>query len=190
MQVRAFIVGAVVGPTALALMGLIFALGGFVPVGATHKDSALTQWLLHSTYQQSVARKASAVTVPNPLQNQQRVLEGARSFQQMCSGCHTPPGAEETAASLGLNPPAPELEQLLKNRTPAEAFVVLRDGVRMSGMAAFGPTHSEQQLWQLVAFLEQMTGASAAEYETLIEQAEQAERAKAPEGHEGHNHAH
>jgi mono/diheme cytochrome c family protein len=187
MKVRAFIIGALVGPIILALLGLILALGGFIPVGATHEDSGVTQWLLHSTYQQSVARKATSVSVPDTLDQRDQVLEGARSFQQMCSGCHTPPGEKATVTSQGLNPPPPELEELLENRTPAEASVVLRDGVRMSGMPAFGPTHSEKQLWALVAFLNRMAGAPAKAYKSLIEQAE---REKVPAGHDGHDHAH
>jgi hypothetical protein len=97
------------------------------------------------------------------------------------------------------------MNTLLEHRSPAEAFVVIRDGVRMSGMAAFGPTHDDSELWTLVAFLKDMAGASASEYRERMKAALTAsgdghdhahagnntpESPNAPAGHEGHNHAH
>jgi mono/diheme cytochrome c family protein len=206
MSFRSFLVGAIAGPLVLALLALILTLGGFVPVAATHEDSELMQWWLHSTYQQRVARKASQVTAPDNLANDALIEEGARSFTSMCRGCHTPPGERTTAVSEGLNPPAPDMNTLLEHRRPTEAFVVIRDGVRMSGMPAFGPSHEEDQLWALVAFLEAMAGADARSFQTLIRQAKQNATAddghdhahmgdsgndgEAPPGHEGHDHAH
>lgn len=205
MQVKAILLGAIAGPVVLLILALILTLGGFVPVAATHEDNAITQWWLHSTYQQSVARKASAVKVPDNLDKDTVILKGAGNYRSMCRVCHTAPGASATALSQGLNPPAPDMNTLLEHRSPAEAFVVIRDGVRMSGMATFGPTHGDRELWALVAFLKDMAGASASEYRERLEAAPSQsgdghdhahagdntpESSKAPPGHEGHEHAH
>jgi hypothetical protein len=52
----------------------------------------------------------------------------------------------------------------------------------MTGMPARGATHSDGELWALVAFIERLPGLSAADYRRLLERA-------AAEGHE-HHHAH
>ena len=151
-------------------------------------------------------REAGAVSVPATLGKRELVLQGARNFTSMCRGCHTPPGEPATAVSQGLNPPAPDMNTLLEHRSPAEAFVVIRDGVRMSGMAAFGPTHEAQELWALVAFLDTMKGNDGDTYRQLVEAAKKNAsaddghdhahtgdgdtRTEVPAGHEGHDHEH
>jgi hypothetical protein len=39
----------------------------------------------------------------------------------------------------------------------------------MTGMPAFAPTHSDREIWDVVAFLWQLPGMSASEYRSLIE---------------------
>ena len=147
-----------------------------------------------------------AVSVPDTPKQPDQVLWCARNFTSMCRGCNTPPGQPAAALTRGLNPSAPELGALLRQRSPVEAFVLIRDGVRMTGMGAFGPSHEAEELWSLVSFLGAMSGSDGDTYESLVREAKQhgagadghdhahsgdgGSDTQAPPGHEGHDHAH
>ena len=162
-----------------------FIYSGVFNVAATWEEPRPIAWLLHSTYANSVAARANDIQVPEDLGSREQVLQGARNFVAMCSGCHTPPGLSETPGSAGLNPPPPDLTEIIPHRTQAEAFWVIKNGVRMTGMPAFGPTHDDAELWALVAFLDQMSDATPEAYATLVAQAKR----NAP-ADDGHDHRH
>ena len=42
----------------------------------------------------------------------------------------------------------------------------------MSGMPAFGPTHDEEELWAMVAFVKRIPNIQAKEYEAMVREAE------------------
>ena len=69
----------------------------------------------------------------------------------------------------GLYPQAPDLAQAANTWTPAELYVIVKRGIRMSGMPAWEPTHSGDQLWELVAFLKVLPTMPAAEYQGAVE---------------------
>lgn len=158
---------------------------GLFNVAATWEDSPPIAWLLHSTYANSVAARSDEIRVPENLGSREQMLQGARSFVAMCSGCHTPPGQSATPVAQGLNPPPPDLAEIIPHRTPVEAFWVIKNGVRMTGMAAFGPTHKDDELWALTAFLQEMSDATPEAYNTLVAQAKRTAPAD-----DDHNHRH
>lgn len=179
-----YVIGAVAGLVLAMTLALVVSLGGWVDVGAIRPDPPPVAWWLHTSYEQAVVRRAADIRVPDTLDDPASVLAGARAFDQMCSICHTPPGLSPTVQSEGLNPAPPQLSRMLSRRTPAQAFWVIGSGVRMTGMPAFGPSHSDAQLWQLVAFLKQAAGMDAAGYAQIQQQARQL-----PAG-DGHHHRH
>lgn len=184
---KRFMRGFLVAIVGLVSVVLILMLGGFINIGARDQDPALFAWLLHTAYEQSVARSAASIEVPENLDASSRVLQGAHNFREMCIACHTPPGKSATPVNQGLNPAPPDLADLMQNRTLAEAFWVIQNGVRMTGMAAYGPTHKDEELWALVSFLQRMQGASPQTYEAIMTEAlEQAPT----DGDHGHRHSH
>jgi mono/diheme cytochrome c family protein len=179
-----YLIGAVVGLALAMTLAFTVSRGGWVNVGAQWPDPPPLAWWLHTSYEKAVARRAADIRAPDDLDDPASVLAGARAFEEMCSICHTPPGLSPTVQSQGLNPAPPQLSRMLSRRTPAQAFWVIQNGVRMTGMPAFGPSHSDAQLWQLVAFLKQAAGMDAAGYAQIQEQVRQR-----PAG-DGHHHRH
>ena len=182
---RNLFIGSIASLILLGVIGVAVSLSGAVNVAAINKDAKPVAWFLHSTYANSVASRSADIPVPKNLKNEQQILQGARNYLAMCSGCHTPPGLSKTPVAQGLNPAPPNLAELIPHRTPAEAFWVIKNGVRMTGMPAFGPTHKDEELWALVAFLEASSDTTPAAYENLIAQAKQSAPAS-----DGHDHRH
>src|SRR5262245_52440788 len=67
-------------------------------------------------------------------------IKGASEYAEMCSGCHLAPGMKRTQISQGLYPCAPELRRG-SALTPAEQFWIIKHGVKMTAMPAWGVTH-------------------------------------------------
>ena len=162
--------------------GLAFMYSGLADVAATSPDWALTRWVLSTTMEKSVARHAWGITPPDFLDGADHVREGARDYDAMCADCHGAPGVEPGVVGRGLNPEPPRLAEEPDGWRPEEIFWIVAHGVRMTGMPAFGPTHSDEELWDLVALLKHLPRMPRDEYRALV----------APRGPDdrGHRHSH
>ena len=75
----------------------------------------------------------------------------------MCVSCHGAPGVDASEAGDGLNPPAPDLTlPRVQKRTDGELFWLVQNGIRMTGMPAFGTTHKDEEIWKIVAFVRRL----------------------------------
>ena len=45
---------------------------------------------------------------------------------------------------------------------------MIQNGIRMTGMPAFGPTHTDEQIWNIVAFLRRMHELSPEQYAQMV----------------------
>jgi mono/diheme cytochrome c family protein len=52
-----------------------------------------------------------------------------------------------------LYPAAPQLPHVGTQYSEPELYWIVKHGVRMTGMSAYGPFYSEKELWSLAAFL-------------------------------------
>ena len=175
--------------TLIVLTGaaVVIIAGGYVKVSAAGSESSLLRWVLHTAYEKAVAEQAATVSVPPDLSSAAKMRQGADSFDSMCAGCHTPPGQASTAVHTGLNPQPPELRELMHRLSPAEAFWVIDNGVRMTGMPAFGESHDDEQLWALVAFIDTARTYSGDDYRAAVEAARSVPDSG---GHGDHAHRH
>ena len=160
----------------LVLVVLAIGLGAFVAsgiynMGADDPHYKPTLMMLTQMRERSIDTRAGNLQVPN-LDDPARIKQGAANFNSMCSGCHIPPGGEATEISQGLYPSPPKLSELAKVE-PAHAFWVIKHGLKMSGMPAWGVTMYDSALWDMVAALPKISKMSPAEYKTLVEGVEE-----------------
>ncbi|MDE2135684.1 MAG: cytochrome c [Alphaproteobacteria bacterium] len=118
----------------------------------------------------SVAVRARDVQVPSDLGAPKRISTGAGLYNEMCSGCHLAPGMKKTEISQGLYPSAPELS-CGTDLTPGEEFWVVKHGIKMSGMAAWGKTHNDTLIWDMVAFVRKLPTLSPTQYQAVVKSA-------------------
>lgn len=171
-MLRRLLPGILAGWVLAVVAGLVVVWAGVPNVAAGWRDPPPLQWLLRTAYERSVARRANDAVVPAAVGDPDQALAGARAFDEMCVICHTPPGQEPTEQSVGLNPAPPRLTELARRRTPAQAYWVMKNGVHMTAMPAFGPTHTDAELWQLVAFVQRARNLDAAGYDAMLSRAE------------------
>jgi mono/diheme cytochrome c family protein len=161
----------------LALIGLlaivaaigaaVFLFGGYFSVGATADDPAIVNWALVKVRAASIARHATdapAVALENPAV----IRAGARAFSQRgCTNCHGGPGVEWAKFSEGLNPDPPDLKEVVGERTPAQLFWVIKNGIKMTGMPSFGKIEvPDAEIWSIAAFLKKLPTVSDEDFKT------------------------
>src|SRR5665213_107917 len=145
---------AFVAVAALTLAGFagIIIYAGVYDIGADAPHMAPTYWLLEQVRERSIAVRAHGIRAPADLGDPKRIAAGAGLYADMCSGCHLAPGMERTEISQGLYPAAPQLA-LRTGRSAAQEFWIIKHGVKMTGMAAWGRTHNDMLIWDMVAFI-------------------------------------
>ncbi len=75
---------------------------------------------------------------------------------------------KRTEISRGLYPRAPELRRGT-NLTPAEEFWVVKHGIKLTGMPAWGVTHNN--VWDVVAFMRKLPDLSPEQYQSIVKSA-------------------
>ena len=143
----------VVFTVALALVfGVLFVVSGLYDVAAAKPPGGLEKAVARLTMNRSVARRAGKTA--NPLAGPDAIRAGLAHYREMCVFCHGAPGVDASEAGEGLNPPAPDLTiESVQHRTDGELFWIVQNGIRMTGMPAFGGTHKDAEIWKIVAFL-------------------------------------
>ena len=137
-----------------------FFLFGFAPIG-----HSLGAFLGRHVF--GVRRHAPKVA--NPLaRSPAAVAAGLVLFRTHCVACHGAPGVDPTEAGASLNPPAPGLTAArVQARSDGELKWIVSNGIRMTGMPAFGASRSEGEVWQLVAALRRLPKLSSEERHML-----------------------
>lgn len=168
----------------LLILGAIgaaaFVYFGLFDTAADVPHSPVVYSLLDTVRQRSVAVRASDIPVP-PLNDPKMIADGAEHYREMCTGCHLAPGVTESEIRAGLYPQPPDLTRR-RQTSPAEMFWTIKHGIKMSAMPAWGATHDNQAIWNIVAFLQELPGMTPEHYAALTH---------APAGgEEGHRHHH
>jgi hypothetical protein len=65
----------------------------------------------------------------------------------------------------GLYPRPPNLTRFAPD--PAESFWIIKHGLKLTAMPAWGKSHDDQKIWAMVAFLQKQPKMSASEYRAL-----------------------
>ena len=152
----------------VAAVGGIYA--GLYNIAADVPHTQPVYWLLETARERSVTARARDIVVPKDLDDANRISKGAGEYAEMCSGCHLAPGMKRTEISQGLYPRAPELRRKT-DLTPAEQFWIVKHGVKMTGMPAWGVTHEDELLWDVVAFVRKLPELTPEQYEALVKNA-------------------
>lgn len=160
----------------------------------------------------ALARRLRSALVPaaaqearNPLALDQRVLaEGRAHFADHCATCHANDGSGDTALGRSLYPRAPDMRgPATQALSDGEIFYIIENGVRLTGMPAWGGAGKPEESWKLVHFIrhlpaltpeeragmELLNPRSPDEWRELQEEADFLKgkgSAPAPRGHSGH----
>lgn len=149
---RAFLVGIIVAVILIFAGGYYLLKQGYVDFSADHEPSHAEMHLAMAAVDASTDRNAPQVK--NPLTaNEDTLVAGAKLFMDHCAGCHGLPSNPDTQFGRSFNPPVPQFFKEAPDMPENQNFYIIQHGIRWTGMPAWNKTLSDQQIWQIVAFL-------------------------------------
>ena len=107
----------------------------------------------------SIALPAEAKEKRNPLADSDEVLaEGLAHWADHCAACHANDGSGQATMGRNMYPPAPDMRlDSTQELTDGELFYIIQNGIRLTGMPAWGgsgdASHNDQDSWKLVRFI-------------------------------------
>ena len=165
-EVRLLLTGAIAMFIVAAAVAAIVALSGLYNVAADAPHFEATKALIAGIRERSVESRLGGINVP-PLADAHMIADGASDYDAMCTACHLAPGMGENEMRPGMNPKPPILWKM-RNTDPREQFWIIKHGIKMTGMPAWGVTHNDAEIWNMVAFLQKLPSLSSAQYKAIV----------------------
>ena len=102
-----------------------------------------------------LAVPASAQTQSNPFRATPDMLaEARRHFADHCAGCHANDGSGNTAMGQNLYPKSPDMRlSATQQLSDGELYYMIHNGIRFTGMPAWGAEGQDDDSWKLVLFI-------------------------------------
>ncbi len=158
--------------TVLAVLAawLGVAYSGVYNVAASDPHADAIRWTLDIAMHRSVARRADgAVSLPER-PSRDLLAAGAGLYAETCVYCHGAPGQDPAQWTRGMRPEAAHLADAASEWTAEEIHWIVDNGIRMTGMPAFGSYHSPEEIVALTAFVSALPGLTAEDYARLTDQ--------------------
>ena len=155
LTLRHFIAAAILVAIGVPIVVFAYVKSGIFDVAAAKPHSRLVEWVTHETMINSIKRRAPDVALPDEVSVSQ-AKRGFCAYETHCVACHGAPAVAREQWVNGLNPEAPYLLDATHLWKPRELEWIVRNGIKMTGMPAWRDTLSEQQIDDVVAYLEAM----------------------------------
>lgn len=159
---------AIAGVSAAVCVG---AIGGIVVRGVSARDAP-------TAVEAVVARTLRRLAIPlrereslNPVVPTAEILTRARRhFADHCASCHGNDGSAARTIGQWMYPRAPDMRAAeTQSLTDGELYWIIRNGIRLTGMPAWGNPDTEPDLesWGLVHWLRRLPVATEEEIEEM-----------------------
>lgn len=152
----------------VVVLPLIVLATGVINMAATNDPGSLEKSL--ATFAVNRSMTVRAPNTENPFEgDSEAVASGLSHYAGMCVRCHGGPGVQPEEFAQGLNPPAPLLDRAAEKYSAGDLFWITKHGIRMTGMPAFGETHSDDDIWKIVAFVNELPKLTAQQKDELAQ---------------------
>ncbi|MEO7049715.1 MAG: cytochrome c [Ferruginibacter sp.] len=131
---------------------IVYIYSGTYNISQLTPHNAITKWVINTTKEHSINKRLKVIQVP-PMNDSAMLAEGFSHYNEMCVSCHGGPGIAPADLAKGLYPTPPKFYKSEDLPDTAEAFWIIKNGIKMTSMPAFGPTHSDEKIWAITDFL-------------------------------------
>ncbi len=177
-----YVLTVVIAAVVVGAGALLYAWSGAYNIAATEPHWGITSSFIEMLRDRSIEVRSEDIGGP---------ARGALDFgnaavshyHEMCRYCHGAPGYRASEYAEGLYPSPPDMTtgHIQEEWGDGAIFWIAKHGIKMTGMPAFGPTHTDEDLWELVALVDRIPEMSQVRYQRLVREA--ASEMKAENGH-------
>lgn len=162
-MLRGFVLGVLLTVLAIAGYGYFVVTSGDVPAAAAGaKPFPLEGWVAITSLRANLSRYAPKGPNPVPL-TEANLLSAINIYGRNCAICHGTANGEESAIAKGEYPKPPQFgshsepgSHSMSDHPQGHTFWIIKNGIRLTGMPAWQGALSDQQIWSLALFLNQM----------------------------------
>jgi mono/diheme cytochrome c family protein len=151
-----FLLGLFLGVLILPVLAFLYIRSGYVPVATAAPPFPMERTLVGAALHARISReapKSPSASAPQP--TPENLMEGAKLYREYCAVCHGVKGAAPTPTALGMYPPPPQLflKKGVTDDPVGETYWKVSNGIRLTGMPAYGQSLSDTQIWQISQML-------------------------------------
>ena len=130
---------------------------------AREQPTAVEAFVARTT--RRLATPASMKNAHNPFTATPEVLvEASTHFADHCATCHANNGSGQTTIGQNMYPKPPDMRQRqTQELTDGEIYSIIHNGIRLTGMPAWGEAENDQESWKLVLFIRHLPKLTAEE---------------------------
>lgn len=147
------------------LAGIGYLVAGGYNIAATERHWDITYEALELMRDRSIA--AHSEELKNPLPTD--VDDYIAHYHDTCRVCHGAPGVSPAEFTGGLYPKPPTLykTETHENWSDGEIVWIIANGIKMTAMPAFGPSHGVSEIHGLTGFVRKLPNMDDAAYRQL-----------------------
>ncbi len=148
---RYLVIFALVIILPIAALGVL-ALTGHLSFRATATPSWIETAIASRAVDAYLDREARGMK--NPLKPTDEVLlAGVKTYKNNCAGCHGSPGKASEWGTKNFYPPVPQFADEPPDMPPPQMFLVVKHGIRYTGMGGWNGVAKDEEIWTVVTFL-------------------------------------
>jgi mono/diheme cytochrome c family protein len=160
----------------LILLAIVIAFIGYgtavIRTGFSARGTPSTFEKLAATTVRELAVPSNYRKLHNPFPDSaENIQAGMEHFSDHCATCHSNDGSGDTMFGKGMYPKPPDMRRAeTQNKSDGELYYIIENGVRLSGMPAFGEEHgagADVDTWKLVLFLRHLPNLNAKELKRM-----------------------
>lgn len=149
---RNFILGIIATILALLVVGLGAGYLGFLPTDASSNPPAIESRIGSQILDASMEHHAPRESNPQPATDD-NLISGMKVYTMNCAICHGTLDLKPSPLEHSLYPPPPQLILNPPNAPEWHVYYAVRTGIRYTGMPAWDKALSNEEMWQVTAFL-------------------------------------
>ena len=159
---KGIIAGIILTLLAGLLGAYLFVATGCMPANADGTPPALEKWMARASLRATLNREAPKGDNPQKLTDA-NLIAGIKLYAANCAACHGASDGEASNIAKGLYQHAPQLmKHGVEDDPEGKIYWFIKHGVRLTGMPAFSPTLTEDEIWQVTLFLKHMDSLTPA----------------------------
>jgi mono/diheme cytochrome c family protein len=120
--------------------------------GARQKPGAIERTVANRIVVRWVRRNAGS-TINSLAPTPANLVMGLHEYEEHCSVCHGADGSGHDRFDADFYPPVPDLTQRARKRSDSELYFIISNGIRDTGMPAFGKNHSPDDIWRTILWV-------------------------------------
>jgi mono/diheme cytochrome c family protein len=151
----------------------IYIASGAYDISQLTPHNALTKSIISMTTHGSINKRMKENEVPADIKDTSLIVLGFKHYNEMCTGCHGAPGEKPNEMAEGLYPKPPKIYKNAKEDDAQEFFWIIKNGIKMTSMPAYAPTHNDEKIWAITAFVtQQLPKMTPDEYKAWVKRYE------------------